>query len=556
MHGRFSDAARKLITQLRQIRRPELSPTMLNILVATYMLVAFNAAFWRHLSTLFEGAPLNVVLFGAAVWMLTFFTLSPFSWPRVQRPVAAILILLAAAASWYQGHLGIMIDKLMIQNVMNTTYAESRQLITLPYLRYMGLTGVLPAALLFWPRITYPKFRHILWKLPLTAVASFAMTFGFLFVNLKANASVIREHHELMGSYQPGATIGAIARYAKMEIRASNTEVAPLGQDAAKGEDLLAAKKPVLLVIFAGETARAQNFALNGYERNTTPQLAGLDLLNFSETSSCGTSTAVSLPCMFSALGRSDYSHRAFMGQENLLDVLDHAGVQPVWIDNNTGDQRIARRTGARQVDVTLDPAACADGECSDAALLGALAQQIGAIKEDTVLVLHMIGSHGPAYYRRYPEAFARFTPDCRTAEFDYCTPEEIVNAYDNTIAYTDHILAKAISMLNAQDHALPALMYISDHGESLGEGGLYLHAAPMFMAPEAQTRVPFLMWVPESYREAMHLDGACLKDMTDQPVSQDNLFHTVLGLLDIRTEVRQPELDLASRCRIARPAT
>lgn len=533
--------------------QPTLTPAGLNLIVATYMMVAFNAAFWGHLLRLFEGAPMNIACFGVAVWMLTFFTLSLVSLPLLHRPLAAGLILLAAAAAWYQDHLGAVIDKLMIQNVMNTTVAESRQLITVPYLRHMFLTGVIPAALLFWPRITYARVRGLLWRFPLTIAASFLLTFGFLFINLKANVSIIREHHELLGSYQPGATIGALVRYAKMELRAGNVEVKPLGQDAAKGPALLATKKPVLLVLFAGETARAQNFGLNGYSRNTTPELSQLDVFNFKDATSCGTSTAVSLPCMFSPFDRSDYSHERFMGSENLLDVLAHAGVDPVWVDNNTGDQNIARRTGARMVDVTLNPAACAGGECTDAALLTELSAQIGSITEDTVLVLHMIGSHGPAYYLRYPEGFAPFVPDCRTAEFDYCSQQEIVNAYDNSIAFTDHIIASAIKMLDQQDRVLPALFFLSDHGESLGEAGLYLHAAPMFMAPEVQTQVPFLMWLPQKFQETMHVNAACLTDRTSQPVSQDNLFHTVLGLMDISTEVYRPELDITANCRTER---
>ena len=535
--------------------QPSLTPVGLNLIAATYMMYAFNAVFWRHLLRLFEDAPMNIVFFAAAVWMLTFFTLSLISLPWLHRPLVAGLVLLAAAASWYQDHLGAVIDKLMIQNVMNTTVAESQQLITFPYLRHMLLTGVIPAALLFWPRVTYAGGRGLLWRFPLTIVVSFLLTFGFLFINLKANVSIIREHHELLGSYQPGATIGAVARYAKMEFRAGNVEVKPLGQDAAKGPALLAAKKPVLLVLFAGETARAQNFGLNGYGRNTTPELSQLDVANFNDTTSCGTSTAVSLPCMFSPFGRSNYSHERFMGSENLLDVLAHAGVDPVWIDNNTGDQSIARRTGARMVDVTLDPAACAGGECTDAALLAELSAQIGNITEDTVLVLHMIGSHGPAYFMRYPENFAPFTPDCRRAEFDYCSQQEIVNAYDNSIAFTDHIIASAISMLEQQDRVLPALLFLSDHGESLGESGLYLHAAPMFMAPEVQTQVPFLMWLPQEFQQAMQVDTACLTERASQPVSQDNLFHTVLGLMDISTEAYRPELDVTANCHTERTA-
>ncbi|MCB1341892.1 MAG: phosphoethanolamine transferase [Pseudooceanicola sp.] len=531
-------------------RCPEMRATVFNMIVATYIMAAFNLGFWQRLSEIFSGSPFNVALFSAAVWMLTLFTLSLFSLPGLHRPAAALLILLAAAASWYQSKLGILIDKVMIQNVMQTTVTESRALITTGYVLHMLLTGVLPALLLFVPRIRYPRFRHVLWQLPLTSATCFALTFGLLYIDLKANAAAIREHRDLMVSYQPGGTLAAMFSYAKMEMKSRDQVVQPLGTDAVKGRALGAEDKPVLLVIFAGETARAQDFGLDGYARDTTPRLRGLDIVNFTQATSCGTSTAVSLPCMFSNLTRSQYSHEAFRGSENLVDVLTHAGVDTFWWDNNTGDQHIAPRIVSRQIDPASDPAACASGECTDQVLLDVLDQTLADITEDTVLVLHMIGSHGPSYYLRYPEDQAVYAPDCRTADLVQCSAEEVVNAYDNTIRYTDHILAEAIGRLDGQDRAVAGMVYVSDHGESLGEGGLYLHAAPYFMAPDTQTRVPFVMWFSEQFRDTMGLDQDCLKAKADHPVSHDNLFHTVLGLMNIETSVRDPALDLSADCR------
>ncbi|MFC4669613.1 phosphoethanolamine transferase [Seohaeicola nanhaiensis] len=536
--------------------RPELRATEFNILLATYLLAAFNAGFWTRLTTIFKNDPLHVLLFAVAIWALTVFTLTLVSVPRIHRPAAAVIVLLAAASAWYQDQLGILFDKIMIQNVMNTTVDESRHLVTGAYVRHMVLTGVIPVLLLFVPKIRYPKVCHIVWQLPLTALTGFALTFGLLFVDLKANAAAIREHRDLMGSYQPGATIAAIYHYARMEMRSQNQIVTSLGTDAAKGPRLAESKKPVLMVVFAGETARAQNFALNGYGRDTTPELAKLDVVNFTHATSCGTSTAVSLPCMFSNLPRSGYSNEAFMATENLLDVLGHAGVTPLWWDNNTGDQYIARRTGAHRIDSTLDPAACEMGECTDQAFLKVIDDTLKDITGDTVLVLHMIGSHGPSYYLRYPPEFAKFTPDCRTADLVQCSPEEVVNAYDNSILFTDHILASSIERLKAQDKAVTGLIFLSDHGESLGEGGLYLHAAPWFMAPETQTRVPFLFWLSDEFQDVMDLDVACLRKKADRPVSQDNLFHSVLGLMDITTAARDPALDLSADCRPASSTT
>nr|WP_280517743.1 phosphoethanolamine--lipid A transferase [Falsirhodobacter halotolerans] len=531
------------------LRRPVLSPWVLNLITAAYVMILCNAGFWRTLHGAL-GTSGDTLVFGAAVFGLTLFTFACFTLPYVQRPVLALLILVASAASFYQSRFGILIDRDMIQNIMRTTPAESRQLITGDYVLYLGLTGVLPAMLVFLPRIAHPRRMQLLWRWPAGIVATLTLTLGLIYSDYATIASTVREHREILGSYQPGASIGAVARYVRLQMRSSNLVVEDLGTDAAKGPRIEGADKPVLLVLFAGETARAQNFGLNGYARDTTPELAKRDVIAFTDTTSCGTATAVSIPCMFSPFTRSEYSETKFRGSENLMDVLEHAGVKTVWWDNNTGSQNVADRIETHTVEATLDPAACASGECTDAALLPIIQQTANTMTEDTVLVLHMAGSHGPGYYQRYPDGFGAFQPACTTTNFRKCTTEEIVNAYDNSILFTDHVLAQAIDMLAAQSRVIPAVVFLSDHGESLEENGLYLHAAPRFMAPDEQTHVPFVMWLPPSYTAAMRIDTACVKAKTSAPTSQDNLFHTVLGMMDITTKVHDPSLDLTAQCQ------
>lgn len=532
------------------LRRPHLSPFGLNIITAVYMLALCNQGFWRSMNAALKAAPFDIVIFGLAVFMLTLFTLSLVSLPRLHRPALAVLLLVVSAASYYQSRFGILIDRDMIQNIMRTSVAESRQLITPDYLRHLGLTGILPAALVFWPKITYPPLRHLIWHWPVGMAVTLGLTLALTFADFRTISSTVREHREILGSYQPGASIGAVARYVKMLRKSRAIALKPLGQDAHKGSDILNAGKPVLLVVFAGETARAQNFGLNGYGRDTTPELAQRDVIAFTDATSCGTATAVSLPCMFSPFPQAGYSEEKFRSSENLMDVLTHAGIAAQWWDNNTGPQGITDRTGAARIDATIAPEACAGGECTDAALLPVLRQTLETMTGDTVLVLHMIGSHGPAYYLRYPEEARAFSPACESTDFTKCSNEEIVNAYDNTIRYSDHILAQSIDMMRDQDRVIPAMIFISDHGESLGENGLYLHAAPRFMAPDVQTRVPFVLWLSEAYGRAFHLDRACLDAQSTAPVSQDNLFHTVLGLMDVSTAARDPALDLTGQCR------
>lgn len=537
------------IAHPRVWRRPEVSALGLNLAVATYIVAVLNPGFWSTLRALFPGSAANVAILGAAVWCLTLLLLALVSLPGIHRPLAALMVLIAASAGYFHQSMGVIIDREMVRNVLETTVTESRHLLTADAAAQIFLTGVVPALLLFVPRLKRPRLLHVLWRWPLGIVAGIALTLGCLSLDYKANASVLREHHELLRLYQPGATINAVLRYSREEMETAAIMARPLGRDAIKGPLLQAAERPVLLVVFAGETVRAQNFGLAGYARDTTPGLRRRDVI-YSDAASCGTSTAVSVPCMFSPLNARDYSRQGFLASENLLDVLAHAGMDVQWWDNNTGDQQIAARTGWQRVDATLDPAACATGECTDAVFLPLLERELAAIERDTVLVLHMIGSHGPAYYLRYPPEAAVFGPDCRTAQFSDCTSEEIVNAYDNSILETDRVLSAAIDMLQSDTRVLPVLIYLSDHGESLGEHGLYLHAAPKFMAPDVQTRVPFMMWLPQRFSEAMKIDMTCLSRSAGRPVSQDNLFHTVLGLADIRTGVRKPALDLTAGCR------
>lgn len=270
---------------------------------------------------------------------------------------------------------------------------------------------------------------------------------------------------------------------------------------------------------------------------------------HFPDVTACGTSTAVSLPCMFSFLVQADYSREGFLSQETLLDVLVRAGFDLCWADNNTGDQRIAARTGWTMVEASLDPLACA-AECSDAVFLPLIEQTLASIDTDTVLVLHMISNHGPAYYLRYDKAHTRFRPDCRAARFADCTVDEIVNAYGKAALETDHVLSRAIDLLAASERVLPAMVFLSDNGESLGENGLYLHAAPRFMAPDAQLKARLVMWPGDSFRAASGLDAGCLHAVARRTASHDNLFHTVLGLADVEAGASNPALDLTQICR------
>lgn len=531
--------------------RPELSPFVLNALVATYLMALCNSTFWGHLFRIFEGRGVTALVFAGAVWALMLFVVSLLAVRRIQKPVLVALLITAGVTSYYVDVLGVVVDRDMIQNAMTTTFAESKHLITVQFITHVILYGVIPSLLVLWVRVRRSSIGRALVGYGVVGALSVALLVGLLFTNLKAYSTVLRADKELMGAVQPLAPMGGALRYAKMMFKSTRIVVAPTGRDAKPGPYLAKADKPILMVIVAGETGRAQNWSLGGYERETNAELKTRDIIYYPNTTSCGTATATSLPCMFSPLTMAEYSYEGGLSNENLLDVLLHAGFDVEWWDNNTGDKNIGDRLPVRPRTMKAeDGAEFCFPECIDTVFLKNLQEKADTITRNTVIVLHQIGSHGPSYWLRYPADRELFQPACKTPELTECSSEEIVNAYDNTIAFTDYFLAQVIDQLDASDRVIPAMYYVSDHGESLGEGGLYLHGTPYFMAPEYQTHVPMVLWMSQRFRDSLGVDADCLKARAAEPVSHDNMFSTVLGMVDVTTTAKDGALDLAGACR------
>lgn len=526
------------------------SPITVIALTCAFIFGAYNATFWGKAAEIFDGHPLSLVGFVLAIYLLLLAAFSLFGFRWLVKPFLVMILILSAVTSYYMDTLGVIIDRDMIQNVMVTTVTESKHLITFGFISHVVMFGVLPAVLLAGVRIKRQSMLKAI-GIPLVSCAGcLALSAGLLMSDLKAYSSILRERKDLMSSFQPGAPLVGAIRYAKMIGRSSHVSVASVGQDASKGSAYAEGSKPMLTILIAGETARSQNFSLNGYEVNTNPRLAQLPVVSFDNVASCGTATAVSLPCMFSKFTRQDYSYEAGIGHENVLDVLSHAGLHVEWWDNNTGHKGLADRIPSQSFTHSQNAEFCAAGECMDGVFLQALEDFSDTVTQDTVLVLHQIGSHGPTYYLRYPESFERFSPACRTAEFKNCSEEEIVNAYDNTIAYTDEVIARTIEVLQSKKHLVTSLVYVSDHGESLGEGGLFLHGSPYFMAPDEQTKVPMILWMSKAFQNTFGIDQNCVAAQRATELSHDNLFHSILGLLDIRTKERNPALDIFADCK------
>jgi lipid A ethanolaminephosphotransferase len=374
---------------------------------------------------------------------------------------------------------------------------------------------------------------------------------GALLAVFQDFAPLMRNNKEIRYLITPANYLYSLARVLQSDARAVSRSREPVGEDAVLADSWAERKKPALLVIVVGETARAANWGLSGYVRQTTPQLAGLNVINFSQVTSCGTNTEVSVPCLFSVYGRRRYDEDKIRHSESLLNVLARTGMRVVWRDNQSGCKGACAGVEEERLGSAKEPAWCDGDRCLDEILLHGLDSVLADTKGNLVLVLHQLGNHGPAYFKRYPPDFRKFEPVCETADLAKCPREAVVNAYDNALLYTDHMLAQTIAYLKRQEAKYDsAMIYVSDHGESLGENGLFLHGVPYSIAPKEQTEVPMLMWFSPGYLSSFRIDAGCLRQRATQPASHDHLFHSVLGLLDIKTRVYDRSMDLAGRCR------
>ena len=460
---------------------------------------------------------------------------------RATRWILALLLVVASQSAYYMDQFGVIVDMVMIDNIMQTNPHEFAGLISTSLVIRTVFFGVIPA----WLVIQYfPKYNNAHWEFKSRLRLSGVLVLLLLVLVAPFTAgytSFIREHKITRYYANPTYTCYSVIKYLAQQLSiAKKVTLKPIAHDAVKVKT--ATKKSELMIMVVGETARADRFSLNGYHRETNPLLAKHDVVSLSNVSSCGTSTGVSVPCMFSALGRAGYDKEKALNQQNALDVLHDNGVEILWRDNNSDSKGVATRMQYEDFKTpTLNPV-CA-GECRDIGVLSGLDQYIAArLGKDILIVLHQMGNHGPEYYRRYPKEFEKFKPMCMTGELRDCSQQEVDNSYDNAILYTDYFLSNVIDLLKKYDGSrATAMLYVSDHGESLGEHGFYLHAAPYKIAPKEQTHVPAIVWMGEHFD--YKLDQ--LKPYKDEAFSHDDLFCTLLVAFRLDTKMCEAKKDM-----------
>lgn len=520
-----------------------------------FFALACNRMFWQSALSGQDLAASHGILFAAGLFAfmvaIHFLLLSLLLTRWSYRPLLGLLSIATAFAVYFMDKYGIYLDPGMMRNTLHSDFQEARELFAWDMAPYLIFHAALP--ILFLSRVSLARFplRKSAWRRGLAILLAMVILTVSLALIFKEFSALMRTHKELRYQITPVNLAYSLARIISSDAQAVTRARIPVGVDARLAESWQQHQRPALLVIVVGETARAANWGLSGYARQTTPQLAGLDVVNFADVTSCGTNTEVSVPCMFSVGGRREYDEERIRGSESLLHVLDHAKVGVLWKDNQSGCKGVCDGLPQLRTDAAATTELCAGSHCFDAALLDGLDRMVAGQQGSQVLVLHTLGNHGPAYHQRYPDRFRRFTPTCDTADLGQCSTGQIVNSYDNALLYTDHVLAQTIEFLkrHAASHDT-AMLYVSDHGESLGENNLFLHGMPYAIAPDVQRKVPMVMWLSPAYAANFAVDSACLKTRARRPASHDNLFHTVLGMLDIRTSAYDPALDLLRGCR------
>lgn len=492
----------------------------------------------------------TLVAFTAAVFAFNAILLGLIVNRWTVRMVLPALLVLHAGASYFAWAYGVVIDTSMMRNVLVTDMREAREYLV-PGLGWcVLLLGVVPAVAVAWMPLRRTPLAQAAATRALWLLGAVCLLLLSLVVAYDSLASLMRGHKHVRYLIAPANVLVSTAR--------------ALGEPRRRGPPVTIShrvsqaphapgSRPHVLVLVVGETVRAGNWGLNGYARQTTPELARRAVVNFADVTACGSSTEVSLPCMFSMQGRHEYDAADIARSESLLHVLQRAGVDVLWRDNQTGCKGVCDGLAFESFRSARDPAFCTLKGCRDEILLRGLKARLSATRRDTVIVLHPLGNHGPAYFRRYPAELRRFTPDCRSPDLSRCTRQEIVNAYDNAVLATDRLLARTIDILATVPQVDSAMLFVSDHGESLGEGGLYLHGLPYPIAPDTQLKVPMVMWVSPGMRTSRGIDLACMRRRAAQPAEHDNLFHTVMGLLEVHATPYQRSHDMIAAC--ARPS-
>ena len=507
-----------------------------------YITLIFNYPLVRKLNNFFDISPGHLELFEYFFFFLVILTILSLlsillfilGTRYLLKPLVLFLLMSSAIITYYKNTYGISVDEGIIASLFDAivegNLGEIRDLLNIKLFLLVLITALIPSLPLFFIKIEYPKImKEYVLRFSYTA-GMIVILLGLIASNYKDVSLTARANKQLNQDAIPLYSVSSLFNVIKHSLKAKRTYTKLDEQPA-----LLDPEEEIVGVVIVGETARADHFSLNGYPRKTNPNLEKKNIVNYSDAYSCETLTKVSVPCMFYLGNYDSYREQDARYKANLLDVISKASADVTWVENNSGCKHICDRV--KLIDLTK----ILNKENYDEKLLPILDKILKNNKRKRILiVLHAMGSHGPKYFERYPSEFDKFKPSCKSNNPQECSRQDLINTFDNTILYTDHFVNLVIEKLEQQKKK-SFLIYASDHGESLGEHGLYLHGVPRKFAPKEQIHIPWILWFSDLYKESRSFKTLDVKTT----ISHEYYPHTILDAMKIKSKYFKKEKSL-----------
>ena len=493
------------------------------LLISSFNFLFFHIPFFQFVFETINYKSLNGI-FVIASLMVLMLVLNAFVFSllltlsqKIGKFLLVLFFLINAVAVYFVATYGVIIDESMIGNILNTNYDESSSFFSYKLIIYLVLLGVLPSYIIVKSKIEKITFK----KFSILSGLTILFALVLVFVNATNWLWIDKNSKKLGGLAMPWSYVVNTSLFYIHEYKKNEKEI--LLPDA-KIKDT----EKAIVVLVIGESARRQNFSLYNYDKNTNPLLSLTpDVFHFDANSSA-TYTTAGVKSILDHKETSDL-------YEILPNYLYRNDVEVFWRTTNWGEPPVHIKN--YQDRAYLQSIAKEEDKNYDAVLLSGLKEQILASKKNKILVvLHTSTSHGPSYNTKYPSQFEHFKPVCKSVELSNCSQNELINAYDNTIVYTDYLLHRTIEELKQLKSYKSTMLFVSDHGESLGEKNLYMHGIPMSIAPKEQYEIPFIVWLPEdSSKKIKKFDM----------LSQYHVFHSVLNFLHIESPIYNEEMNI-----------
>lgn len=493
---------------------------LFSALLSLFTLVGYNIPLLKGVAESTEqGANGIIIICSIAILIFAIHTLLIYLLiyfcRSVGKAIIAISLLFNALALYFINSYEVLITSEMMGNVFNTRYSEASGYFSLSGVLYFVLLGIIPCIYLFKTKINYGKLKQV----GITSLTILGVILAVGLGNLKNTLWVDRNVPRLGSIILPWSYTVNTVRYYNSWKQLNAKEI-PLPDATIKNDD----KEVCVLII--GESARSKNFSLYGYERQTNPLLTQDGVIAL-----CAESAATYTTAGVKAIIDHKPTNKLY---EILPNYLYRNGIDVIWRTSNWGEPPL-HIANIEKVATLKERYPEADARY-DGILIEGLAERIASSDKNKVfVVLHTSTSHGPTYFKKYPKEFEVFTPVCTTVEMAEADHEELINAYDNSILYTDYLVHTAIDELRSLKEWRSTLLFISDHGESLGENNLYMHGMPKSMAPREQFDIPFIVWLSDSERTVRDIECA----------EQYHIFHTVLSSLSVESEIYNAEYDI-----------